>query len=179
MFSHLKKWEILHGGSVDSIKTKEKELDVAMALHNLNLRARLDLLRAIPTRAKYPPGCQIITSDLEPKISIPKFLKPTDAKFPSHLTAFIAALSSIGPTLHKIVIAARQFDIFSDRTKKRGENLFLGGCVLQISVEKEDLDVWRVRFLVGASRKHCIYRCYARLNQDSGILSSICECMAG
>ncbi len=35
MFARLKKWEILSGGLVDSIDTKEMELDCAMALQNL------------------------------------------------------------------------------------------------------------------------------------------------
>jgi hypothetical protein len=60
MFAHLKKWEVLHGGSIEAISTKEMEVDVAMALANLNLRARLGLLDSIPARAKFALGAHII-----------------------------------------------------------------------------------------------------------------------
>ncbi len=43
MFARLKKWEILSGGLVDSIDTKEMELDCAMALQNLIERFKLGL----------------------------------------------------------------------------------------------------------------------------------------
>ncbi len=87
-------------------------------------------------------------------------------------------MTSIGPAFHKIAVAIKPFDIFSDRTLKRGENLFLGGNVIQIAVEEENLGVWRVRFNVGASRKFTTYKCYSRLNKDAGVLSCVCECKA-
>ena len=179
MFAHLKKFDILHGGSVDSIVNKEMELDIAMCLHNLTLRVRLNLLESISARPSYVPGAHIFTSNLQPKDPTPKAVKETDAKFPKHVKDFIEGLSSIGPTLKNIVLGVNQFDYFTERTMKRGENLFLGGNVVQIAVEKEDLDVWRIRFNVGASRKYVTYKCYARLNKDSGVLASICECKAG
>ena len=56
MFARLKKWEILSGGSVNSIATKEKELDCAMALQNLIERVRLDIVDGIPARAPFAPN---------------------------------------------------------------------------------------------------------------------------
>ncbi len=179
MFAHLKKWEILQGGQIDSILRREKELDVAMALHNLNLRDRLNLMAAIPKRAKHAAGSHILTLDIPPKVTIPKAVKETDAKFPPHVKKFINDLTTMGPTLHKIAVGMKPFDIFSDRNWKRGENLFLGGNVVQIAVEEEDLGIWRVRFNVGASRKYTTYKCFARLNKDAGVLQSACECKAG
>lgn len=179
MFNVLKKWEVLHGGSVESIETKEKEMDVAMALTNLNLRSRLNLLDGIPKRAKFPLGSHIITSDVAPNVPIPKFIKPNDAKFPAHLKPFLADLTNLSPTLRKIVLGVNGFDIFTGRTVQRGENLFLGGNVLHIAVEQEGLDVWRVRFRVGASRKQNVYQCFARINSVNGVLDAACECVAG
>lgn len=179
MFTQLKKWEVLHGGSVDAISTKEKEVDVAMALTNLNTRARLKLLDAIPARAKFACGAHIITSNNEPKTPIPKPMQVTDAKFPAHLKAFCTALTSLGPTLHKYAIAAQEHDIFTVRTLQRSKNLFLGGAVLQIAVQPLHADAWRIRWLVAASMKANKYTGFADFNQMGGLLQSVCECHAG
>ena len=69
--------------------------------------------------------------------------------------------------------------IFTPRLLKRGENLFLGGNVLQYMVQEEELGIWRVRISVGASMKTPIYKCYARLNANEGVVSQICECKNG
>jgi hypothetical protein len=179
MFAHLKKWEVLHGGSVEAISTKEMEVDVAMALANLNTRARLGLLDSIPARAKFALGAHIITSDVEPKVSIPKPIKVTDAKFPLHLKAFHDALPSLGPTLRKLAIAVQGYDIFSTRTLQRANNLFLGGGVLQLAVQSLPVDAWRIRWVVGASMKANKYTGFADFSQMGGLLQSVCECHAG
>src|SRR3990167_10063375 len=150
-----------------------------MALHNLNLRDRLKLMGIIPKRAKCAAGSHIMTWEIPPKMAIPKAVKETDANFPLHVKEFIDGLTFMGPTLHKIAVAIKPFDIFSDTNLKRGENLFLGGNVVQIAVQEEQLGIWRVRFNVGASRKFTTYKCYARLNKDAGVLASVCECKAG
>lgn len=166
-------------GQLDSILRREKELDVAMALHNLNLHDRLKLMGTIPKRAKSAAGSQILAWEIPPKMAIPKAVKVTDANFPLHVKEFIDGLTFMGPTLHKIAVAIKPFDIFSDRNLKYGENLFLGGNVVQIAVQEEHLGIWRVRFNVGASKKFTTYKCYARLNKDAGVLASVCECKAG
>ena len=71
-FAKLKKWGGLSGGSVDSIDTKEKELDCAMALQNLIERFRMNLQAGIPARAPFSADAHIITPDLEPSMKIPK-----------------------------------------------------------------------------------------------------------
>ena len=179
MFARLKKWEVLSGGSVESIEIKEMELDAAMALQNLNELVRLNFMHLIPDRPQFAPGSHIITRDLEPSLKIPKSVSVADAKFPQHLREFHGALSTIGPKLRKIIQAVPGNVIFTTRTLKRSENLFLGGNVLQIQAEEEGLGVWRVGFRVGASMKAVIYHCYARLRADEGVLHSCCECKNG
>lgn len=178
MFAQLKKWEVLQGGSVDSITVREKELDVALALTNLNTRARLGLLGAIATRVRFASNPHSITSEIEQEISIPKPMKPTDAKFPAHLKQFMEALPSLAPTLHKLAIADRGFDVFTTRTLQRGRNLFSGGSVLQFGVQPLPLDVWRLRWIVGASMKVHKYVGYADFSKN-GVVQSVCECQAG
>jgi hypothetical protein len=74
MFARLKKWEILSGGLVDFIDTKEMELDCAMALQNLVERFKLGLGADIPARAPFSANAHIITADLEPSMKIPAAL---------------------------------------------------------------------------------------------------------
>lgn len=179
MFARLKKWGILSGGSVDSVDTLELELDAAMALQNLNDMDRLGLLHLIPDRPPFAPSSHIITRDLEPNLKIPKAVNVGDRGFPQHLVRFQQALRGMAPSLLKIVNRDGNFNIFSPRVLKRGENLFLGGNVLQVRAELEDLDVWRVCFRVGASMKLPIYCCYARLRANEGVLASCCECKNG
>ena len=179
MFARLKKWGILSGGTVDSVDTLELELDAAMALQNLNDMDRLGLLDSIPARPPFAPSSHIITRDLEPNLKIPKGVNVGDRGFPQHLVQFNEALRAITPNLLKIVNCDGQFNIFSPRVLKRGENLLLGGNVLQVRAELEGLAVWRVCFRVGASMKLPIYCCYARLRADEGVLASCCECKNG
>lgn len=84
-----------------------------------------------------------------PKVSIPKPINPTDAKFPPHLKAFHDCLASLGPTLRKLAMAVRGYDIFTTRTLQRSKNLFLGGAVLLLAVQSLPNDAWRVCWLVG------------------------------
>ena len=170
---------MLIGALVDAIATMEMELDCAMALCNLLLRGRLNLLASIPVRPRHAPRSHIITPNLEPSMKIPKAVKLSDVRFPAHIKDFCAALTSIAPTLRKITACVGRFTIFTDRVLKRGDNLFLAGNVLQITAEHVNLDVWRVLFLVGASMKRVLYRCYAELNQNEGVVASACECKNG
>lgn len=179
MFARLKKWLVLLGGSVESIEIKEMELDAAMALQNLNELDRLKLMDLIPDRPKFAAGSHIITRDLEPSLKIPKSVRVADDKFPEHLLQFHQALTTITPKLAKILQPLLGHKIFTSRTLKRSENLFLAGNVLQIQAEMEGLGVWRVGFRVGASMKAVIYQCFARLRADEGVLQSCCECKNG
>ena len=178
-FAQLKKFGILSGGTVDSVDTLELELDAAMALQNLNDMDRLGLFHLIPARPRFAPSSHIITRDLDPNLNIPKAVNVGDRVFPQHLVQFQQALRGIAPSLLKIVNCVGNFNIFSPRVLKRGENLFVGGNVLQVRAELEDLDVWRVCFRVGASMKLPIYCCYARLRANEGVLASCCECKNG
>jgi hypothetical protein len=60
-------------------------------------------------------------------------------------------MSDIAPELRKAIVGVRGKNIFTERTRKRGKNLFKGGNVLQVLVEEQPLDNWLVRFTVGAS----------------------------
>ncbi len=175
----MKKWEILSGGSVDSINTKEKELDCAMALQNLIERHRLNIVDDIPARAPYAPNAHIITPDLEPSMKIPKSVPLNSKKMPKHVLKFNGALTRIVPKLEQVLVKKGDDSLFQPRLLKRTENLFLGGNVLQFMVQEEALGIWRVRISVGASMKTPVYKCYARLDANEGVVDQICECKNG
>ena len=164
---------------MDSIAMKETELDVAMALDQLNQLDRLGMLQTIVVRPKFAPGSHILQHDLDPNMKIPKPMKVSDRKFPVHLRDFHHALTEIVPTIRKHVVGVGQWDIFTTRVLKRSENLFMAGNVVQIAVEYLDLGVWRLQGSVGASMKQPVYQCYAEVNAAQGVINSVCECKSG
>jgi hypothetical protein len=172
MFARLKKWQVLFGNLVDSIDTKEKELDCAMALQNLIELDRMELLDMIPARPLFAPGCHIITPDLEPSMKFPAGVKLASDKVPPHLRAFHTAMSSIA-------LRIGSENVFSERVVKRGDAKFLGGNVLQFQVQQQLLDQWWVRASVGASMKAPVYKCYFVLDRNKGVTASCCECKNG
>ena len=178
-FAKLKKWGGLSGGSVDSIDTKEKELDCAMALQNLIERYRMKLQDGIPARAPYSANAHIITPDLEPSMKIPKTVAMDSRKMPAHVRRFHNALSTIAPKLNRILLDVQGEGIFTPRVVNRGRNLFSGGNVLQFMVAEEQFATWRVRVSVGASMKAPTYMCYVRLNANVGVIAQACECKNG
>jgi len=179
MFASLKKWEVLFGADVESIETSEKELDCAMALHNLIILQREDRMHMIPKREKFSKNAHIITPSLEPSMKFPPKLSLQSAKVPVHVREFHEAMLQLSPMLVKSLEAEGRDAIFSSRVAKRGINLFLGGNVLQIMVERHELDNWWIRFSVGASIKFPTYKCYCILNHVTGVVNVVCECKGG
>jgi hypothetical protein len=179
MFARLKKWQILIGGAIDSIDFLEMEMDAAMALQNLNERFRLDIVDGIPDRAPCPPGAHIITRDLDPNMEIGKSMTLENARFPSHWKTFMSEMTSVIPDIDKILSADDHYYIFSKRVRKRGENLFLGGNVAQISCKIMENDVYRVQARVYASMKAVCYTTFVDLQKGDGVLRAVCACKNG
>lgn len=179
MFASLKKWEVLFGSDVDSIEKLEKELDCAMALHNLIILQREDMMHMIPARAKFSKNAHIITPSLEPSMKFPPKLALESPKVPVHVKEFHVALAQLSPMIVKLLEATGRDQIFTGRVAKRGLNLWEAGNVLQIMVERHELDNWWIRFSVGASIKFPTYKCYCVLNHISGLVKFICECKGG
>lgn len=179
IFARLKKWEVLFDALVDAIDIKEMEVDCAMALQNLIELRRLKLMGTIPARAPFSANAHIITNDLAPSLKIPATLALDSPKMPAHIVNFATAMSTLFPILRKKALALPGSVIFPPRILKRGENLFLGGNVLQFMVEDQGLGVWRVRMSVAASMKFPVYKCYALLSAAQGVEKQICECKNG
>lgn len=179
MFARLKKWEILQGGNIEGIDAFEMELDSAMALQNLMERGRLELMGGIPHKAPCPADAHIITRNLTAKLSIPKAITQENAKFPPHWKTVIQRMASITPDLQKILKGDSQLQIFSQRVLKRGENLFSGGNVVQISSQVLNNDVVRFQARVYASMKIPCYTTFFEVQKGDGIIRSTCSCKNG
>lgn len=182
MFAALKKWQILQGGSVDFPETLEKELDVALALHNINLLDKAERMELIPGRAKYAPDAHIITRDLEPSLKIPKPMTLDNAKFPAHWKTFKSAMTSILPELGRILKRegeGAKENPFSKRKSKRGHNLFSGGYVSSLQCEALPNDVWRLKASVHASMKQATYECYFEMQKGDVLIRQACMCKSG
>lgn len=179
MFARLKKWEILEDGNIESIDMFEMELDCAMALQNLNERVRLGLMDGIPDRAPFTLDEHIITRDVEAKLSIPKPIRPENAKFPPHWKEVMQQMTSIVPDLQRILTGDPEIRIFSQRVLKRGENLFSGGNVVQIASQLLANDVIRFQARVYASMKIPCYTTFFEVQKGDGVIRSVCSCKNG
>ena len=175
----LKDFQILSGGSCDSIVQKEKELDAALSLHNLIRMYRDGRFETIPEHAPCLPGAHIITPS-EPKLpSIPKEVSVADQDFPPHLATFHQDLTKHAKQMRQWLYDASRDQIFSNRVAQRGVNLVNGGNVLQIAVHQRGDSVWIVRAEVGASMKGVSYILYLELTIGSNVFKATCECLAG
>jgi hypothetical protein len=179
LFARLKKWLVLQGGNVESIERREQEMDVAVALTNLNERVRQGLLGMIPGKAPCPPDAHIITRDLEPAVNIPDSMTAQNQKFPAHWKAFLAQMPSIVPGLSKVLKGEGEEAMFSTRVLKRGHNLFSGGFVAQFQLQILKHDVLRIQGATHASMRQACYTWFADLQQGRLLLQSACMCKSG
>jgi len=179
MFKFLKTNEVLCGGNVESIVIKEKELDVAMALCNLNERVRQGLMKDIPARAPFAPQSHIITPHLEPPSLFPRSIGMDDANFPPHLMLFHSALTSTVSQLEGQLGDDAGAVSFSTRVRARGKNLLDGGNVLQVAAQHVGGAEWWVLGIVAASMKVHRYNCYVKIISGVGVDAMVCACKGG
>lgn len=179
MFAVLKKWKVLDGSSIDSIKSLEKELDTAMALHNLTILEREDRLGDIPAQARGARDAHIFSHKDLPQLHIPAEIRLEDNRFPSHLQRFHRALTSLAPLIRRAMDNNDRDCIFSNRVYKRATNLVAGGNVLQIAVQEAGGGDWYVRVHTGASMKNVVYKCFIFLREHVGIEAQAGECLSG
>lgn len=175
-FPKLKKWEILQGGTIESIDTFELELDSCMALQNLIERHRLGLMAGIPARAPCVANAHIITKDVEPNMSIPKSITQDNKKFPAHWKEVMRLMTSVMPDIKRILKGGSDIDIFSKRVLKRGKNLHSGGHCVQISSQVLENDVIRYGAWTYASMKPPCYQTFFDVQKGVGVIRSVCTC---
>ena len=69
--------------------------------------------------------------------------------------------------------------VFFPTVRKRGRNLYNGAYVLQLKVQNEGLDVWTVKYLVGASYSYETHTGYFQMSMANAVMNSVCDCYGG
>lgn len=173
---------MLEGNKVTSIDARSKELDCVIGLHNLRILCKVDPNYIIPNRRAAIPQDHVFKpltpmSEVDLKIPPPITLQ-LEAKM-KHIKKFKSLLSSVTPIMKKAVEIGSDETIFFPTVRKRGRNLHDGAYVLQLKLQEEELEVWTVKFLVGASYSYDTHTGYFQLSKDDACIGSICSCYSG
>lgn len=175
----LKEFGCVQGGKIESIEKLEQLLDNVCAQLNLKELTRQQLMHTIPKVAPCAPGSHIFTPDLEPSIKIPRAVTLDSSMMPVHLKRFHEEMTSVAPELRNILAGEGALSCFTGRVLARGKNLFEGANVLQVAVQDEGDGLYTLRFLVGASMKSPVYKCFVQLKRTLGVCRQACECKNG
>jgi len=181
-FCDLKEWKVMKGKKFSEVKTASKELDAVISLHNINILLKYDPQYEIPDRRAALKDEHVFKPTISPEevnLKIPKQLCPAGKVNIKHITAFKAWLPSVIPTLKKSLENCENESVFFPTVGDRGRCLHNGAYVLQLRVEKEALDVWSVKFLVGASYSYQTHTGYFQLSKNSAPVCNICCCYSG
>lgn len=150
----LKLAKVLDGNKISEVEDRSKELDCVIGLHNLRVLLKDDPEYAIPQRRAAIPDDHVFKPLASPKeldFKIPAEIRPSQEALIGHIRAFETFLPSAAPALKKAVKIGGDGSVFLPTVGKRGRNLFNGAYVLHLRVQEEEMQVWTVKFLVGAS----------------------------
>jgi hypothetical protein len=178
----LKLAKIMTWNKISTVADFEKILDCVIALHNLRVLLKANPQFDIPPRRAAIPGEHIF------KPLVPE--KDVDLKIPAdapnlalpenrHIKSFKDFLPSAAGAMRNALELHGEEGIFYPTVRKRGENLYNGAYVLQLSVQEELLGVWTVKYLVGASYSYETHTGYFQMSRDNAVINSICDCFSG
>jgi hypothetical protein len=178
----LKLAKIMTWNKISTVADFEKILDCVIALHNLRVLLKANPQFDIPPRRAAIPGEHIF------KPLVPE--KDVDLKIPAdapnmalpenrHIKSFKDFLPSAAGAMRNALELHGKEGIFYPTVRKRGENLYNGAYVLQLSVQEELLGVWTVKYLVGASYSYETHTGYFQMSRDNAVINSICDCFSG
>ena len=68
---------------------------------------------------------------------------------------------------------------FSQQSRSEAQNLYNGAYVLQLQLQRELLDVWTVKYVVGASYSYETHTGYVQMSKENAALHHICDCYSG
>jgi len=182
----VKQWKVMEGNKVSTVKQKEQELDCVIGLHNLRQLLKMNPDFDIPTRRNAIPDEHIFKPRIAPEdvdLKIPAAITPKIRKTIPHVLKFEQFLSSAAPAAKRALERYGKEHVFFPNVGKRGRNLYEGAYVLQLRVQEENaddqLDVWTVQYIVGASYSFESYKGYFQMSKDEAVLCNICECYSG
>lgn len=178
----LKQSKVMGSNKIRTVKKFERTLDCVIGLHNLRVLRKFNPAFDIPPRR---------AAILNEHIFKPKnAAKDVDLKIPAdqpdldlpdyrHIRAFVDFLPSVAPAMAKAMELAGDQGVFFPTVRMRGKNLYNGAYVLQLQVQPEPLDVWTVKFIVGASYSYEKHFGYVEMSRDNAVKQSICDCYSG
>lgn len=178
----IKLWKVMNDNKVSSVAERTKELDCVLGLHNLGVLLKEDPQFDIPERRAALLDEHVFKPKIpadEVDLKIPPEVRPSLEPKIKHIRRFERFLPSVAPTIRKSLEIGGQASVFYPTVGKRGRNLYDGAYVLQLQLQEEELDVWTVKFLVGASYSYETHSGYFQLCQDEVPKCSACDCYSG
>lgn len=178
----LKLAKVLEGNKISEVEDRSKDLDCVIGLHNLRVLLKDDPEYDIPERRAAIPDDHVfkpLTPPNELDFKIPPEIRPSLEQNIKHIRDFERFLPSAAPALKKAVEIGGDGSVFLPTVGKRGRNLYLGAYVLHLRVQKEEMEVWTVKFLVGASYSYETHSGYFEISKDEAPKACICDCYSG
>ena len=179
---NLKCFKVMDSNKIKAATEFEKVLDCVIALHNLKVLLKGDkAFDLLPRRAA-------IAGDHVFKPKIPQ--EDVDLKIPADgpdlskpeyrdIRDFKGFLASAAPAVKNALEKKGRDCIFFPTVKLRGQNLYNGAYVLQLQLQREGLDVWTVKYIVGASYSYETHSGYVQMSKEDAALKHICDCYSG
>jgi hypothetical protein len=148
----------------------------------IDCRTLIDPKFDIPFRRGAIPGEHIfrpLQAEKDVDLKIPAD-KPNlnDAKY-HHVRDFNDFLPSAAGAIKKAIDLVGPEHVFTPTVLERGNNLRNGAYVLQLLVQNEGLDVWTVRYLVGASYSYETHVGYFQMSKANAAVNHIATVTVG
>ena len=172
----------MDGNKIKAVAEFEQVLDCVIALHNLRVLLKGDQEFDLPARRAAVPGDHVF------KPSVPQ--KDVDLKIPADMPDLTKPeyrnirdvkgfLASAAPAITNALEKKGRDCIFFPTVKIRGQNLYNGAYVLQLQLQREVLDVWTLKYIVGASYSYETHSGYVKMSKEDAALKHICDCYSG
>lgn len=181
-FADLKNFKVMDSNKIKSAADFEKVLDCVLALHNLKILLKLVPNFDLPARRYAIPREHVFGPKIPEKdfnLSIPADAPNLANPDMAHINKFINFLPSAIPTIRKTLNQAGSECVFRPAVLERGGHLYEGAYVLQLQVQNEGLDIWTVKYTVGASYSYETHTGYVQIRKDNAVLNHICDCYSG
>ena len=178
----LKCFKIMDGNKIKAAAEFEEVLDCVIALHNLRVLLNGDKAFDLQARRAAVPGDHVFKPkipqkdvDLKIPADAPDLLKPEYRD----IRDFKGFLATAAPAVKNALEKKGRDCIFFPTVKIRGQNLYNGAYVLQLQLQRELLDVWTLKYVVGASYSYETHTGYVQMSKEDAALRHICDCYSG
>jgi hypothetical protein len=178
----LKLAKVMEANKISSVTDLEKVLDCVIALHNLRVLCKADAKFAIPRLRAQIPGQHIFLPKIQSNqvdLKIPVDTPDLSLAEHKHIKDFVDFLPYASMAMKNAISTVGQDRVFYPNVRNRGRNLYNGAYVLQLRVHDEELGVWTVKYLVGASYSYEIHTGYFKMSRDNAAIGNICDCYSG